>query len=107
MGKKNTAEVKKPRDLPKAKKHKPMDSDEDDDVPQNELGTSSNTQPPVPVLPLQSGSTVHKVHRPVPALRMDPLTMMTLTEKENLARQYKEHEVMTLEEQCTIQTFTF
>ena len=56
-GKKNTAEVKKPRDLPKAKKHKPMDSDEDDEVPQNEPGTSSNTQPPVPVPPLQSGST--------------------------------------------------
>ena len=55
-GKKNTAEVKNPRDLPKAKKHRPMDSDEDDEVPQNEPGTSSHTQPPVPVLPLQSGS---------------------------------------------------
>ena len=57
-GKKNTAEVKKPRELPKAKKHKPVDSDDDDDeVPRNEPGTSSNTQPPVPALPLQSGST--------------------------------------------------
>ena len=58
-GKKTTAEVKKPNDLPKAKKHKPMDSDEDDKVPQNDPGTSSNTQPPVPllVLPLPSGST--------------------------------------------------
>ena len=52
-GKKTTAEVKKPSDLPSAKKHKPMDSDEDDEVPQNERGTFS----PVPVLPLQSGST--------------------------------------------------
>ena len=34
-GKKNSAEAKKPRDLPKAKKHEPMDSDEDDEVPQN------------------------------------------------------------------------
>ena len=33
-----------------------MDSNEDDEVPQDEPGTSSNTQPPVPVLPLQSGS---------------------------------------------------
>ena len=55
--KKTTAEVQKPSDLPSAKKHKPMDSDEDDEVPQNAPGTSSNTQPPVPVLPLQSGST--------------------------------------------------
>ena len=55
-GKKTTAEVKKPSDLPKAKKHKSMDSDEDDEVPQNEPGTSSNTQPRVPVLPLQSGA---------------------------------------------------
>ena len=30
------AEVKKPSDLPKAKKHKPMDSDEDDGEPQND-----------------------------------------------------------------------
>ena len=41
----------------RAKKHKPMDSDEDDEVPQNEPGTYSNTQPPVPVLPIQSRST--------------------------------------------------
>ena len=39
-GKKTWAEVKKPSDLPKAKKHKPMDSDEDDEVPQNESGAS-------------------------------------------------------------------
>ena len=54
-GKKTTAEVKKPSDLPKAKKHKPMDSDDVDEVPQNEPGTSSNTQPSAPVLPLQQG----------------------------------------------------
>ena len=45
-GKKKKAEVKKPRDLPKAKKRKPMDSDSDDEILQNEPGTSSNTQPP-------------------------------------------------------------
>ena len=32
-----------------------MDSDEDDEEPQNETGTSSNSQPTVPVLPLQYG----------------------------------------------------
>ena len=54
-GEKTMAEVKKPSDLPEAKKHKPMDSDEDDEEPQNEPGTSSNTQPIVPLLPLQQG----------------------------------------------------
>ena len=53
--KKTMAEVKKLSDLPKAKKHKPMDSDENDEEPQNETGTSTNTQPIVPVLPLQQG----------------------------------------------------
>ena len=110
------AEVKKPRHLPKAKKHKPMDSDEDDEVSRNEPGTSSNTQPPVPVLPLRPKLAtssqvptrpVHKDHRPVPALRMNPLTTMTSTEKEHLAQQYKVHEGMTQEEQCSIHTFTF
>ena len=49
------AEVKKPSDLPKAKKNKLMDSDEDDEEPQNEPGTSSNSQPIIPVLPLHQG----------------------------------------------------
>ena len=38
-GKKTKAEVEKPNDLPVAKKHKSMDSDEDDEEPQNEPGT--------------------------------------------------------------------
>ena len=118
--KKTTAEVKKPSELHKAKKHKPVDADEDDEVPHHESGTCSNTQPPVPVLPLQSGSTSSS-HGPststastssqrtstVPALRTTPLTTMTIMEKENLAQQYKVHEVMTPEEQCSTQTFTF
>ena len=49
------AVVQKSSDLPKAKMHKPTDSDEDDEEPQNEPGTSSNTQPIVRVLPLQQG----------------------------------------------------
>ena len=99
-GKKTTADVKKPRDLPKAKKHKPMDSDEYDEVPHNtnlerlqtlslqyQYDLSSQDRHPVPLRP------VHKEHRPKPALRMNPLTTMTITEKENLAQQYKVHEV--------------
>ena len=46
---------KQPSELPKAKKHKSMDSDEEDEEPQNEPGTSSNSQTTVPVLPLQQG----------------------------------------------------
>ena len=47
-GKKTKAEVKKPNDLPIAKKHKSTDSDEDDEEPQNEPGTSCTAQPFVP-----------------------------------------------------------
>ena len=36
-----------------------MDSDEDDEEPQNETGTSSNCQPVVPVLPLHTGSAAN------------------------------------------------
>ena len=54
-GKKTKAEVGKPNDLPIAKRHKSMDSDEDDEEPQNEPGTSSTSQSFVPVLPLNQG----------------------------------------------------
>ena len=50
----NTAE-KQPSTTPKAKKYKSMYSDEGDEEPQNETGTSSNSQTIVPVLPLQQG----------------------------------------------------
>ena len=53
-GKKTVAE-KQPSEVPKANKHKSMDSDEDDEEPQNEPGTSSNSQPTLPVLPLHQG----------------------------------------------------
>ena len=52
--KKNTAE-KLPSTPQKAKKYKFMDSDEDDEKPQNEPGTSSESQTIVPVLPPQQG----------------------------------------------------
>ena len=48
---KKTVTEKQPSESPKAKKHKSIDSDEDDKEPQSEPGTSSNTQPSVPVLP--------------------------------------------------------
>ena len=53
-GKKTGAE-KQPSTPPKAKKHKSKDLDEDDEEPQNELGTSSNSQPFGVVLPLHQG----------------------------------------------------
>ena len=53
-GKKTVAE-KQPNEPPKAKKHKSTESDEDDEEPRNEPGTSSNTQPTVPMLRYNSG----------------------------------------------------
>ena len=53
-GKKTVAE-KQPNETPKAKKHKSTESDEDDEEPRNEPGTSSNTQPTVPILRENSG----------------------------------------------------
>ena len=47
--------MRQPSELQSAKKHKSMDSDEDDEEPQNEPGSSSNCQPIVPVLPLHQG----------------------------------------------------
>ena len=91
-GQKNTAEVKKPRDLPKAKKHKPMDScylsnqvleeviqwvDRSDQLPVHKVHRPGQPR------------SVHKEHRPAPVLTMNPLTTMTSTEKENLAQQYR------------------
>ena len=49
---KTTVAERQPSTPPKAKMPKSMDSDEDDEEPQNEPGTSSNSQPTVPVLPL-------------------------------------------------------
>ena len=54
-GKKTKAEVGKPNELPVAKKHKSMDSDDDDEEPQSETGTSFYSQPFVPVLHLNQG----------------------------------------------------
>ena len=52
---KKTAAEKQPSTPPKAKKHKSKDLDEDDEEPQNEPGTSSNSQPTAPVLPYSQG----------------------------------------------------
>ena len=52
---KNVVAEKQPSDLPKAKKHKSLGSDKDDQEFQNELGTSSNSQPTAPVLLHQHG----------------------------------------------------
>ena len=53
-GKKTLAE-RQLSEAPKANKHKPTDSDEDDEEPQYEPGTSSNAQPIGQVLPYHSG----------------------------------------------------
>ena len=52
---KNVVAEKQPSEKPKAKKHKSLDSDEDDEEPQNEPGTSSNSQPTAPVLLYSQG----------------------------------------------------
>ena len=83
-GKKTVAEVKKPSDLPKAKKHKPMDSDEDDEELLRTLSFQflcylSNQMPEEEIQWVDRSNQllVHKDHRPVPSLRMNPLTTMT------------------------------
>ena len=76
--KKTTTEVKKPNDLPKAKKHEPMDSDEDDEVPQTNLELNqtlslrylcylSNQVPEEEIqwVDRSNQQTVHKVRRPI------------------------------------------
>ena len=55
--------MKKPSELQKAKKHKSKNSDEDDEEPQDEPGTFSNSQPTVPLLPLHQGPAA-KSQRP-------------------------------------------
>ena len=58
---KNVVAEKQPSELPKAKKHKSMDSDEDDEETQDELGTSTNSQPTVPVLPYSHGPAASSI----------------------------------------------
>ena len=76
---KTIAEMEHPSALPNAKKHKSMDSDEDDEEPQNEPGSSSNSQLIVPVLPLHQGPAAsYKSQQPV---RKDQLPLTTLRMK--------------------------
>ena len=86
--------MSKPDGLPIAEKYKSMDSDEDNEEPQNEAGTSSTSQPFVPVLPLHQGQqAVHRDQLPAPNL-------VTKTVRKEMSRV---HEVRTLEGQCFIQ----
>ena len=85
--------MRKPNGLPTAKKHKSMDSDEDNEEPQNEPGTSSTSQPFVPVLPLHQGQqAVHRDQLPAPIL---------MTKTVSIAMSIV-HEVRTLEGHCFI-----
>ena len=63
------AEMRKPSDLPKAKKHKLMDSDEDDKEPHHEPGTSSNPLYQC-YLFIKDQQPVRKDQLPVPTLRI-------------------------------------
>ena len=101
-GKKTVAE-KQPSTPPKAKKHKSMDADEDDQEPQNEPGTSFNCstyqfdlfikdQQPV----RKDQQPVHKDQQPAPTLKMKTVSTATSTV----------HKVRTLEEQYSIQIST-
>ena len=70
-GKKTVAE-KQSSESPKAKNHKSTDSDEDDEWPENEPGTTSNTQPIGPVLiilVMQKVNTVMKIVHKVGTLK--------------------------------------
>ena len=87
----NIVAEKQPSELPKAKKHNSLDSDEDDEEPQNELGTSSNSQPIAPVF----------------LICMDQLPVQFLVTKTVSIATRKVHKVRTLEEQCSIQISTF
>ena len=104
----------------RTKEHNPMDSDDDDEVPQKRMlkkhFQTRNLQYQY-FLPNQDQHRVHTIHRPAqlrpihkedrprPVLKMNPLTTMTGTEKENLAQQCKMHQVMTQDGQCSTQTF--
>ena len=94
-GKKTLAE-KQPSELPKAKKRKPLDSDEDDEEPQNDPGTSSNSRPVVHCLFLKDQLQVHKKQLPVTALRMKTVSTAT-----NIV-----HEVRTPKGHCSTQIST-
>ena len=74
-----------------------MDSDEDDDEPQNEPGSSSNSQPIVPAL------TLHQVHKSQQPVRKDQLPLTTLRMKTVSIAMSIEHEVRTLERHCSTQ----
>ena len=88
---KKTVAKKQASELPKAKKHKFMDSDEDDVEPQNKPGTSSNSQPTVAVLPCSQGLVASVI-----------LVTKTVSITTSIV-----HKVRTLKEQCSIQISTF
>ena len=102
-GKKHTAE-KQPNTPLKANKHKPMDSDEDDEKPQNEPGNSSISQT-VPVLPRQQGPVAN--YKDQQQVRKDQMQVLLLVMKTVRTAMSTVHRVKTLEEQYSIQIFTF
>ena len=63
-----------------------MDSDEDDEEPQNEPGTSSNYQPTVPVLPLHQRPAVSSQGPAAPDNSVDEDTEYVLTDDEHWSK---------------------
>ena len=96
--KKNTAE--KQPSTPKAKKKKPMDSDEHDEEPQNEPGTTTVT-----VLPLQQGPAA--ISQGPAASSQGHVQVLILVMKTVRIAMGTVHRVRTLEEQYPIQISTF
>ena len=93
-----TVAEKQPSELPKAKKHKPMDSDEDDEELQMSLELLQTLNPLYQYfLFFKDQQQVLKDQLPVTTLRMK--TVSTATNKV--------HEVRTPNEHCSTQISTF
>ena len=89
------AEVKKPSDLPKAKKYKLMNSEEVDEEPRNEPETLNPLY--LYYLFIKDQQSVRKDQLPVPTLRMKTVSTATSIV----------HEVRTPEGQCPTQISMF
>ena len=81
-----------------------MDSDEDDEKPQNEPGNSSISQT-VPVLPRQQGPVAS--YKDQQQVRKDQMQVLLLVMKTVSTAMSTVHRVKTLEEQYSIQISTF
>ena len=91
----------KPNDLPIAKKHKSVDSDEDDEEPQNEPGTSSTSQPFVPALPLNQRPAASS-QAPILMTKTVSIAISTVHEVRTLEGHYPDLYILTNDEHWTV-----